>query len=204
MPTAPPTPPTDRGCAAVGTHEDPRRRMGSGAGGKGPASPRASAFATPAPHQGCAAPAAGLRPPLTRRRRRQDHRLPTQNGGTHDLTTADKRTLATYATPAPVRRSRSPKRVVTMPKSPVTLRRDARSRSTEMSGHVRRNTHRKRTRQTDSSDAPGNPTADQFEEDAGFGLVFSFLMWANSSRTSRSNRSRREIAASRASSLRAT
>ena len=141
MPTAMPTPPTDRGCAAVGTYEDPRRRMGSGAGGKGPASPRASAFATPAPHQGCAAPAAGLRPPLTRRRRRQDHRLPTQNGGTHDLTTADKRTLATYATPAPARRSRSTKRTVTMPKSPVTLRRDARSRWTEMSGHVRRNTH---------------------------------------------------------------
>ena len=35
----------------------------------------------------------------------------------------------------------APKRLVTLPKSQVTLRRRHRSRSTEMSGHLRRNTH---------------------------------------------------------------
>ena len=62
-------------------------------------------------------------------------------GGAHDLIPNSTYTLEHYAAPSPSLRSRSPKPAVTIPKRPVTINRDARSRWTEMTGHVRRNTH---------------------------------------------------------------
>ena len=62
-------------------------------------------------------------------------------GGSHDLKPVPTATLAHYAAPSPTPRSRSPKLAVTMPKRSVTINRDGRSRWTEMTGHVRRNTH---------------------------------------------------------------
>ena len=65
---------------------------------------------------------------------------PARPGGPHDLIPRSTDTLKDYAAPSPRLRSRSPKPAVTMPKRPVTINRDARSRWTEMVGHVHRNT----------------------------------------------------------------
>lgn len=61
-------------------------------------------------------------------------------GGSHDLKPVPTDTLAHYAAPSPTSRSLSPKPAVTMPKRSVTKNREGRSRWTEMTGHVGRNT----------------------------------------------------------------
>ena len=107
-----------------------------GLAGKASASLEPAAFAPWAPRQWCAL-RAGLRPPLTRCPRRSNtdpHRQlgrchnPPQ-GGLHALTPTPSTTLQAYAAPTPRRRSRSPKRPVTIrrnvghvqPKRPVTF-----------------------------------------------------------------------------------
>ena len=107
-----------------------------GLAGKTSASLEPAACAPCAPRQWCAL-RAGLRPPLTRCSRRSytdPHRQlgrrhnPPQ-GGLHALTPTPSTTLQAYAAPTPRRRSRSPKRPVTIrrnvghvqPKRPVTF-----------------------------------------------------------------------------------
>ncbi len=118
-----------------------------GLAGRTSASLEPRACAPCKPRQWCAL-RAGLRPPLTRSARRPNldqHRRasiaqkPT-HGGAHALTPPKTTTLQACAAPSPHRRSRSPKRSVTMPKPPVTIDRNARSRWTETTGHIRRNT----------------------------------------------------------------
>src|SRR5208282_535119 len=122
-----------------------------GLAGKATASLEPRACAPCPPRQGCAL-RAGLRPPLTRRARRSDidrHRQPGDrknqpHGGSDALISTPTTTLQAYAAPPPDRRPRSPKRSVTMPNAPVTIDRNPRSRWTETTGHVRRNTQNPR------------------------------------------------------------
>jgi len=134
-----------------------------GLAGKTSASLEPRACAPCKPRQWCA-PRAGLRPPLTRPARRPNldqyrqsgiPKKPT-HGGAHALTPTKTTTLKVYAASSPHRRSPSPKRSVTTPKSPVTIGRNAQSRWTETTGHIRRNTH--------SRLRPGRPTRDTAKE----------------------------------------
>ena len=105
-----------------------------------PANPQPVAYCPAAPGQWCAASAAGLRPPLTRRGRARalsvHRRLPKPINQPRRPTCTDihpNQYTSSLRSTVHVDRSRSPK-------SPVTFNRNARSRVSEISGHVRRNT----------------------------------------------------------------
>lgn len=106
-----------------------------------PANPQPVAYCPAAAHQWCAASAAGLRPPLTRRGRARAlsvHRRPpkpiNQRGSPTCADIHPNQYTSSLRSTVQFDRSRSPK-------SPVTFNRNARSRVSEISGHVRRNTH---------------------------------------------------------------